>query len=505
MDKTIETAIADDNTAYDFVFENKPKAGASKNIYKSPQGEYVIGIYKKPQDVEDLKRLRSITDTYRKRLLSNVGGDYWKEVFCWPEKIVHWRGQTGILLPHFKSHFFFQEDRHLKGQEKVGKWFTSAKNLQRIDPAERGDFQSYLKVSLKLAQAIRRLHMAGLAHSDLSYRNVLIDPRGGNACVIDLDTLVVEEKYPAEVFGTKDFIAPEVLCDKKHKTMPSRATDRHALAVLIYMYLLHRHPLRGGHFFGAEVDSEEEEFRQLGSQPLYIEHPTDHANRNMKREYGIEYDRWLPWVDLDNFSAAKIAGPYLSPLFETAFVDGLSKPVRRPDGGTWELALVRTSDHLLKCSNPVCQWKFFVYDGSAEPVCPFCGTKISGTFPVLHFSSRKKGGTQMLPENNELVVYNNLGLFHWHVFRDVLPNEKIKPGDEAPRGYFLFHCGAWYFVNILLPSAFEILPDGSKGQQIKPAQNGAARGGFIKLKHGSRILLSTEEGGRLAEVEMVGK
>ena len=38
-----------------------------------------------------------------------------------------------------------------------------------------------------------------------------------------------------------------------------------------------------------------------------------------------------------------------------------------------------------------------------------------------------------------------------------------------------------------------------------PARNGAERGGFIKLKQGTRILLSTEEGGRIAEVELVGK
>ena len=130
MEKIIETAIADDNTRYEFVFETKPKAGASKNVYKSPKGDdYVIGFYKKPLTDEDLQRLRSITDAYRIRLLFQEGGDYWRELFCWPEKIVHWNGQTGILLPHFNQHFYFQMDNRLKGHEKIGKWFTSAKNL----------------------------------------------------------------------------------------------------------------------------------------------------------------------------------------------------------------------------------------------------------------------------------------------------------------------------------------------------------------------------------------
>jgi serine/threonine protein kinase len=55
-----------------------------------------------------------------------------------------------------------------------------------------------------------------------------------------------------DVVGTPDFIAPEVVTtshlpkDDPKRVLPSIATDRHALSVLIYMYLLFRHPLRGG-------------------------------------------------------------------------------------------------------------------------------------------------------------------------------------------------------------------------------------------------------------------
>ena len=43
---------------------------------------------------------------------------------------------------------------------------------------------------LKIARAMRRLHAAGLAPSDLSSNNVLVDPLSGNACIIDCDGLV---------------------------------------------------------------------------------------------------------------------------------------------------------------------------------------------------------------------------------------------------------------------------------------------------------------------------
>ena len=95
------------------------------------------------------------------------------------------------------------------------------------------------------------MHAAGLCHSDLSYKNVLIDPELGHACIIDVDGLVVPGKYPPDVVGTPDFIAPEVVKtshlpkDDPRRVLPSIATDRHALSVLIYMYLLFPAPVTG--------------------------------------------------------------------------------------------------------------------------------------------------------------------------------------------------------------------------------------------------------------------
>jgi hypothetical protein len=67
--------------------------------------------------------------------------------------------------------------------------------------------------------------------------------------LIDLDGLVVPNLFPAEVIGTPGFIAPEVLSTKHlnkadpNRKLPNRLTDLHALPILIYMLLLHRHPL----------------------------------------------------------------------------------------------------------------------------------------------------------------------------------------------------------------------------------------------------------------------
>ncbi|WP_318528743.1 lipopolysaccharide kinase InaA family protein, partial [Klebsiella pneumoniae] len=88
----------------------------------------------------------------------------------------------------------------IKGREKEGKWFASANNQNKfLDPRERGNTLNYLKVCILLTRAVRRMHAAGLCHSDLSYKNVLIDPELGHACIIDVDGLVVPGKYPPDV------------------------------------------------------------------------------------------------------------------------------------------------------------------------------------------------------------------------------------------------------------------------------------------------------------------
>ena len=74
---------------------------------------------------------------------------------------------------------------------------------------------------------------------------------------------------------------------------------------------------------------------------------------------------------------------------------------------------------------------------------------------------------------------------------------KKSPEDRQRQAYFQFHNGTWRLVNERLTSLFEVLPDGSKVQ--KKARE------FIELKEGTKILLSTEAGGRLAIVPLAGK
>lgn len=489
MAKTIKIT-ANDGSPIEFVNEIIG-AGGMKDVYFSPDKSYVVGFFRDAQDYNAKDRLQNITGIYRERIFNQVGGEYWKNLFCWPTKIVEWEGKLGIVCPTYQSHYFFSSG-NFKGKEKEGKWFASAKLRNKFLPAqEKGDWAKYLQICIRISRAVKRLHAAGLAHSDLSYKNVLIDPVTGSATLIDIDSLVVPGKYPPDVMGTPDFIAPEVLrtrslkLDDSNKKLPSIQTDRHALAVLIYMYLLYRHPLRGGKVH--DLDPGKDEEMSMGEKALFVEHPTDKSNRPKLKQLAQSE---LPQGDVTKLPYT-ICGPYLKDLFEKAFITGLHNPTLRPTADEWEQALVKTMDLIQPCENSKCESKWFVFDNTTKPKCPFCNTDYNKKLPVLNLYYSPKQGV-FKPENYRLMVYDKQSLYMWHVNRFVAANEKIKEEDKKPVGDFHFHNGKWILINRRLPSLYD--KDINKKIEIGEA---------VELTEGKKILLSTEDGGRLIIVQIV--
>lgn len=472
--------------------------GGMKDVYFSPDRTYVVAFFRDRQDVLARERLQEITSRYRVNVFEKDGGEYWKQFYCWPTHVVEWNGRLGVVAPFYSKEFFFDHGSKnndmlgIKGREKEGKWFASASNQNRfLDPRERGDWRNYIRICILISRAVKRLHAAGLAHSDLSYKNVLVDPVSGLAAIIDIDGLVVPGKFPPDVIGTPDFIAPEVVMTQKlqrgepSKKLPSITTDRHALAVLIYMYLLYRHPLDGDKIHDVTDELNDHALR-MGSRALFVEHPTDTSNRiKVKNRKPSE----LPWADTSSIPYS-VTGPYLVPLFNKAFIDGLHDPSKRPTADDWESALVKTIDLIQPCQNATCGQKWYVFDNSSKPRCPFCGTHHKGRLPVLNLYSSRRAGNFM-PDNHRLMVYSNQSLFMWHVNRLVTPNERLANHNKKRVGYFVEHKGVWYLVNENMSDLKDVdkqisYPIGSK----------------IELVDGLKILLSREDGGRLVHVQM---
>lgn len=503
MSKIITIKTAEGNT-YQYVDDGSPMQGGMKDVYFAPDKSYVVAFFRDKQDFNSRERLTNIVKLYRERIFNQVGGDYWKELFCWPNDMFEHNGQVGIIVPVYQKHFFFQTGYNsavnaiasIKGKEKEGKWFASPqfRNKQfklHLDKSELGDWFKYFLVCIKISRAVRRMHAAGLAHSDLSYKNVLIDPTSGHAAIIDIDGLVVPGKFPPDVIGTPDFIAPEVLKTKhlpktdSNRKLPGIPTDRHALAIMIYMYLLYRHPLRGGKIH--DTDPQKDEELGMGEKALFIEHPIDKSNRPKLNQVKPTH---LPWADVNKIPY-EITGPYLKQLFDKAFIDGLHNPSQRPTADEWEHALIKTVDLMQPCQNPHCEQKWYVFASTRKPACPFCGTPYKGQLPILNLFYRFKENNWKT-ENHRLMVYHNQYLYQWHSNRNVFPSEKLTTSEKTPVGYFVFHNHKWQLVNQKLISLKDITED----KEIPI-------GSMVELTDGKKILLSKEEGGRLMIVQLV--
>ncbi|AUZ05725.2 MULTISPECIES: helix-hairpin-helix domain-containing protein [Vitreoscilla] len=495
----IVTLTASDGSSVKFIDEIKAQGGM-KDVMFSPDGKYVVAFFREPADNATKERLLMITGSYRERIFNQEGGEYLKNLYCWPTSVVEHNGKLGVVVPFYRDCFFFDygsrndDMLNIKGKDKDGKWFASANNRNKfLDPRELGDWMTHLKVCIMLARAVRRMHMAGLSHSDLGYKNCLIDPTTGQACLIDIDGLVVPGKHPPTVVGTPDFIAPEVVAsshlakDDPNRKLPSRTTDLHALAVLIYMYLLYRHPLRGDKIHDMD-DSQKDEELSMGLKALFVEHPKDASNRIKTQNIRASE---LPWKDTAKIPYT-VTGPYLSRLFERTFVDGLHHPAQRPTADEWEQALVKTVDLLQPCTNIQCEQKWYAFDNTNSPKCPFCGTPHQGKLPVLNLYSSSREGS-FRPDNHRIMVYSGQSLFKWHANGQVFPNEKLSREDAKRVGYFVLHQGHWYLVNETLTDMVDVLT-----KQPIPI------GGKVALVEGAQILLSKATGGRLLMVQMAG-
>jgi uncharacterized Zn-finger protein len=240
------------------------------------------------------------------------------------------------------------------------------------------------------------------------------------------------------------------------------------------------------------METEKEEDLLMGEKALFIEHPTDDKNKNFKREYGDNLQKFTPWTDLKK-TPYTITGPYLKELFDQAFIKGLHNPNQRPTADAWEQALIKTNDLKLQCSNSTCEQKWFIYTNTRNTNCPFCGTKYNNSIPVLDFFYQFRPNVWK-PENQRLVVYNNSTLHQWHSNKNLIRNEKLTAAQKQKVGYFSFFNGQWVLVNEKLTS----LKDVTEDKEIPI-------GSMVDLTEGKKLLLSKEEGGRVVIISIANK
>ena len=358
-------------------------SGSMGIVYGVRDGTQVVKLFKKPspQLAEFMGRVIDAYNCTRDPI--DARGRYWNTLYVWPTELVE-KPSLGLLMPRFPEGFL-----NLK-------WLFAPKNNASL-PAESRKWNRRVLITWRLAQAVQRFRMYGLAHSDLSHNNVLANPKTGEVRIIDIDGLVAAEFNQPQVLGTPRYIAPEVMAGT---AAPSVATDLHALAVLIYQLLLFKHPLLGPFEYGMDpFEPDEIEAKQLGREGIYIEHPTDTRNRPKN----------LPF-------SARMLGGQLAKLFERAFIDGLRDPAKRPTPLEWRIALGRLTDRLITCSNPNCDERYYPVVRHTSTGCPWCNTQLSvpGGLPILCLYERGARKTFVPVEEFWIAGYPDRTLHTWH-------------------------------------------------------------------------------------------
>lgn len=154
----------------------------------------------------------------------------------------------------------------------------------------------------------------------------------------------------------------------------------------------------------------------------------------------------------------------------------------------WERGLLNTWDLLYPCENPNCTAKWFVMHDVKHPICPFCGRKVQASEIVkLKLKKELCGKSGQWVQSGELVVYNNMSLFSWHIYSNIFADEKA---DRQLMAYIVKHQGQWLLINQRVH------------EMRSPSGNIVPPGKAILLKNGEMFRISNESNGYLVEVSI---
>lgn len=399
--------------------------GSMGAIFLSHDRKSVIKLYhpNPRRDSEHIKRLDIIIN----ELNPAKDDPYWKEFFTWPEKRVV-KPAVGYRM------------RLVSGLKTLSHYIF-AKAYSRLKPEEKGWFIGEVAVAIKLVSAADRLARMGICYANYSDKNVMVEPFEGRMVLIDCDDIIVPGKVSATVEGTTWYRAPEIVMgDVK---IPSIETDRHALAVLLFLWFLRCHPLRGDKEIDPDPDRDDQ--LHLGEKALYIEHPIDLTNRNSKQVL-----------------KAAILGPELEKLFRTAFVDGLHHPHLRPTPNEWQQALYHMYDQIIPCASEHCNWHFFVATPAPRLTCPMCKQPLRTpqTLPFVYLIQHRGLANldQYIDKANAHYIVGWPGrlLYQWHLGSD----NPLNASDTNPCAVFEYdqYTRRWYLKNLTLSDTLYTTP-----------------------------------------------
>ena len=227
-----------------------------------------------------------------------------------------------------------------------------------------GGLRRRLRLLARLARVMARLHGLGIAHGDLSPKNVFVSESHEHAEVwlIDCDNLTYAVRDSSLQLYTPDYGAPELLCGERGI---STYTDIWSFAVMAFQLLTVLHPFKSGDL--VDQDSEREEPALRGELP-WVDHPEDESNR---ASLGIPREL--------------VCTSTLRDLFDRCFRIGVLDASERPVMAEWAEAFEAAVAVQVLCDtgHGGCGSTFL---WNRDLCCPFCDTPqpAQTVVPLVH-------------------------------------------------------------------------------------------------------------------------
>ena len=274
----------------------------------------------------------------RPRLLRAIERGAPNDAFLWPIDLVEIAGQSsfGYLM-------------RLRDPDYAGMRELIARPPARLGPS----LAVRANICLRIAESFLELHASGFCYQDVNLGNVFFHPASGEILICDNDNVDIDGA-PASVYGTRKFMAPEIV---RRETMPSSRSDLFSMAVLFF-YVLHAwHPLDGRREAAVAVLDAATETDLYGVHPRFLFDPVDNSNGPVAGMHEPIVARWqaLP--------------PALRALFVRSFTAGLHHPGRRVQEAEWRPAFASLLAGSFGCT--ACGFEHAVEVGvGAPPVFP---------------------------------------------------------------------------------------------------------------------------------------
>ncbi len=263
---------------------------------------------------------------------------------------------------------------------------------------------------IDLVDAFEELHARGDSYQDLNEGGIMFDCDKGKVLICDNDNVAPSGvNIPVDnqghfIQGKFKYMAPEVAIGM---FKPDKHSDRFSLAVLMFMLLLHAHPLDGIKRLEGPL-TPKRQAAIYGTEATFIFHPTDKSNRPD------------PQMDTNAINAWPMLPDFIQDLFIKTFTSGMPHVGQKREdlqidrqGRTsekeWRVALHRWMDSMAecpKCGKSVCPT--FENNAIQRMTCPHCKKDILVEKPVFIIKRNGKVERTIVLEDGKQVAKSSI-------------------------------------------------------------------------------------------------